>query len=699
MDEKELEHFKFKVKKGQMTLVEYTGEEEKVVIPDEFQGQAVTVIGKESFCFGKANCVEVVFPKSLEVIETCAFENCADLKIIQFPNTLREIRQDAFCNCSSLEEVIFPSSLEKVVTSAFYGCTSLKKAVAESENTKIAPSAFDRAENLVDVSFSILKKLPVKDQVRILGNLLDKFSTLAEDVQGEIKDFLKKKANLRKEFFLYGNLDVVGLLMELKGKLTLEQVDEYLESSIAREDTAVTAIFLDYKNKKFSKQVQDDYNENKELVEIGLELPTLKQFKTKWKCKKVEGGICITEYIGNETHEVIPAELADGTKIVKMKGQYTVDLGSIVHLEIKANLKTLYQMSSNQTLETIVLPESIDNVEGRNTFYGCKMLKSVNLPQKITSLTEKMFYQCVSLEQIVIPENVIELGHSVFYECAKLKEIVLPESIAEIPHSVFSKCSSLSSVTLPKMLTKIGRNCFWDCTSLKNLNFPEYTVEVDEFVFFDCPYLADEHGFLIFQNVLYHYFGTAEKVVIPDGVKVVAKRCFEKTNIKEVVLPSSLEALEYSAFSQCESLETVVGTDHLKEIGAYAFYKCSNLNPCALPDSLEILDNKSISDCPKFADKDGFVIIRNRLYNYYGKETAVSIPEGVEELEGNSFYHATAKEIILPSTLKVLNDKAFEFANALEKIIFPQNLADVGMLEYGKMNLKMPRIIEFEIME
>lgn len=554
MEKLEYKHFKFDVVNDDMTLMEYTGEEENVVIPDEIQGQAVTVIGDGSFTFSSdsSKILEVVLPKYLEVIGSFAFSSCPSLKTIKIPEHFKEFHRNAFFQCTSLEEIHFPKSVEKIPETTFLMCDSLKRVTCDNEKTKISPRAFGYKNNLEDVSFSILKKLQLIDQVRISGNLLNKFSTFSEEEQEEMKDFVKKKADLRNSLFLQGNLSVVTFLLELSEKLTLEQVDEYLESSIAREDSAVTAFFLDYKNKKFTKEVQDAYHKNKEFVEMGLELPTLEQFQKKWKCNMVEGGICVTQYIGKDTYEVIPEALADGTKIVALNYdlketaggiqhfvEAKLDFGSIIHLDIKASIKTLNNMSRNASLETIILPDSIEEVERKSIFSHCKNLRTVNLPKKLTTLPIRMFMGCSSLEEIEIPEHVTMIGSHIFQDCSALKEIRLPEGITEIPSHAFSQCSSLTSVILPRKLDLIDSSAFSGCPSLKNLSMTEPPENVSDCAFHDCTGLVDEQGLIILQNVLYSYLGTAEKVVIPEGTKVVAKDCFSNSNIKEVVFPSS----------------------------------------------------------------------------------------------------------------------------------------------------------------
>ena len=66
-----------------------------------------------------------IVPKSVQSIETSAFQACTSLKSVTFPDSLRTIKDYAFENCTSLESAIFPQSLQSITEYAFRDCASL----------------------------------------------------------------------------------------------------------------------------------------------------------------------------------------------------------------------------------------------------------------------------------------------------------------------------------------------------------------------------------------------------------------------------------------------------------------------------------------------------------------------------------------------------------------------------------------------
>ena len=65
-------------------------------------------------------------------------------------------------------------------------------------------------------------------------------------------------------------------------------------------------------------------------------------------------------------------------------------------------------------------------------------------------------------------------------------------------------------------------------------------------------------------------------VRLNEGLRVLAKRCFDFSGIKRLVLPSSVESVGDFAFDACESLEyaDLRAAHGLKSIGQCSFFGC-----------------------------------------------------------------------------------------------------------------------------
>ena len=111
--------------------------------------------------------------------------------------------------------------------------------------------------------------------------------------------------------------------------------------------------------------------------------------------------------------------------------------------------------------------------------YGFELpecVTGINLPNCITTIGHTNFFDNVfktfpNLKTIVIPESVTTIGNSAFVSCSKLTSITIPESVTSIGSMAFYNCTSLTSVTISEGVTSIGGYAFTGCSSLKTINY------------------------------------------------------------------------------------------------------------------------------------------------------------------------------------------------------------------------------------
>ena len=123
-------------------------------------------------------------------------------------------------------------------------------------------------------------------------------------------------------------------------------------------------------------------------------------------------------------------------------------------------------------------------------------------------------------------------------------------------------------------------------------------TEIGNFAFANFEYVEKTQEELEFddaEQVKQWFIGnaTVTKVIIPEGVKKIGAYAFANlTALEEIVLPSTLEAIEYGAFYNCISLEKITfsGENNLKIISQNAFERCDLQGTLELPAICVISD-------------------------------------------------------------------------------------------------------------
>ncbi len=108
-------------------------------------------------------------------------------------------------------------------------------------------------------------------------------------------------------------------------------------------------------------------------------------------------------------------------------------------------------------------------------------------------------------------------------------------------------------------------------------------------------------------------------VKLPEGLTRIDEKAFGVCGLQEAVIPDSVTFVGKEAFTHCKSLQTVTIGSGVKEIAAYAFKDCSNLQ-------------KVISRIP--ADK--LTATGSGCFENIGKECVLYVPRGAKRVYKNT---------------------------------------------------------------
>lgn len=133
-----------------LRITAYNGfETDRVVIPNEIDGQPVISIGEKAFM--NTTVSEVILPKSLRAILGEAFRGCAKLKHIDLPDSIEYLGAYCFAH-SGIVELVLPNALRKVPNDCCCQCTELERITFGNRVNMIGYAAFQGCKKLRDIS-------------------------------------------------------------------------------------------------------------------------------------------------------------------------------------------------------------------------------------------------------------------------------------------------------------------------------------------------------------------------------------------------------------------------------------------------------------------------------------------------------------------------------------------------------------------
>ena len=228
-------------------------------------------------------------------------------------------------------------------------------------------------------------------------------------------------------------------------------------------------------------------------------------------------------------------------------------------------------------------------------FVDCKSLRSIVIPDGITSIGYGAFSGCKSLADIVIPDSVSSIGDCAFEGCKSLCSLVIPDSVTGIGEGAFYDCKSLISIVIPDSVTSIGRGAFSGCTSLTNIAIPDGVTSIGDCAFCGCESLSN--------------------IVIPDSVTSIEDSAFNGCeSLNSVVIPDGVTSIGESAFLGCGSLTNIAIPDGVTSIGDCAFLGCGSLTNIAIPDSVTSIGYCAFDGCYIPTD------LKQELISRFGEE-------------------------------------------------------------------------------
>lgn len=327
---------------------------------------------------------------------------------------------------------------------------------------------------------------------------------------------------------------------------------------------------------------------------------------------------------------------------------------SLTKIEIPGSVKKIGNWWDNvngqvfngcSNLEEVILEEGIEEISGR-AFDACSKVKEWKLPKSLKRIGPRAF-QSIGVEEFNIPENVesiaatfisstklarinVDLNNKYFksldgilFDKDSTKLIKYPENrdgiSYEVPNTVktidanaFISCKNLQEITIADSVEKIGDSAFY-ASSLQKIHLGGGITNINNKPFYLASNLTSinvitendkyesENGILFNKGktILIKYppaIINGEVYEIPNTVVEIGPQSFYRSQIKNVIIPSSVKKIGSESFFACYNLEEVNLPEGLERIEWRALYGCHKIKTIVVPSSVTFIDGGAFNN-------------------------------------------------------------------------------------------------------
>lgn len=594
-----------------------------------------------------------------------AFEGCSNLHSITLPSTIKTIGNYSFWSCNILVKANIPDAVTSIGNRAYYNC-ALTSVTIPKNVSSIGNNPFNKCESLTE----ILVNSQNAYFTAVSGVLFNKEKTALISYpikkSGSSYSVPSGVTTLKSASMEYTTLTSITL------PTTLTTIEDY-SLAYCPNLTSITipknvsSIYYPFVGSTKIKEFSVNSQNSNFIVDNGVLMS-----KDKTRLVAYPPAAIATAYtIPSSVTTIDESAFYSAQKLNSVEipsGVTSIGYNAFCYIENLTKVTALMQTPC--TVSDNCFYNSNDNAynnailyvpAGRKSAYQStnywnkfKNIQEISNNSQViaTTSTNNALIQ-VARAQGWIPSNATQMteeqaaavtsigkAFNSNNDITSLSELQYFTGITSI--DAFSmECSKLTTVTIPRNVRTIGNNPFRGCYALKE-------IKVDT------------------QN---NYYCSVDGVLFNKGKTDIIS--YPNAKATTYNIPTGTTIIKSNAFGWCNSLKTVTLATSIRTIENYAFNSCSALTSVTIPNNVNNIGYNPFINCTKLQS-----ITVNSSNSYYTSDNGVLFNKNKTNLIAFPAA-ATTTDYIIPTTVQVVGQRAFDSCNNLLSVEFPASITNI----------------------
>lgn len=568
------------------------------------------------YFYNSDNLVSVTIPKGVTSIGNEAFMLCSKIESIEIPDGVIKIDNRAFAYCDGLTSVTIPNTVISIGEQAFTGCAGIKRLDIPNSVAAIGEWAFKNCENLESVEIpqsvknigkgafygcSLLESITVPNSVAIIDEWTFAWcpalrnATIGNNVKS-LGEYAFYRCTELADIVIPNSVTTIGGYA-FDGCTSLRSVT--LGSSLV---SIGGSAFWGCTNLKTVIN-----HSNLSITKGSTTYGYVAYFansvvKSSYTFSKINGENKLTGYTGNDTKLVLPADYNGESYSIAESAFINNKMMTSISIPQKVTSIGNYAFNGCSSLKEVYISDGENTLDlgynsyntdegGKGLFYDCP-LETVYMGRNIEYRTEKEYGYSpfdfkVTLKNMTFGNSVTKINRNILYSCINLENIRIPDNVRTIePYSFYS--SGVRNITIPRNVTTIGERCFGYCSNLETIVVEEGNSVYDSRGNCNAIIETSENRLIV----------GCKNTVIPNGITTLGYYAFEgNAFIENIEIPNTVTELENGVFSACTSLDNVVIPYGVTALYIYTFADCSSLKNVVIPGSVALIGSYAFGYC------------------------------------------------------------------------------------------------------